>query len=42
MGRKHRHYSDEFRADAVRLAETPGQSIRQVALDLRIANQSVG
>jgi len=42
MGRKHRHSSDEFRAEAVRLAETSGQSIRQVALDLGIANQTVG
>ena len=42
MGRKHRHYSEEFRAEAVRLAETSGQSIRQVALDLGIANQTLG
>ena len=31
LGRKHTHYSTEFRAEAVRLAETSGQSIRQVA-----------
>ena len=42
MGRKHQHYSEEFRAEAVRLAETSGQSIRQVALDLGIANESLG
>ena len=42
MGRKHRHYSEEFRAEAVRLAETSGQSIRQVALDLGISNQTLG
>jgi transposase len=42
LGRKHRHYSEEFRAEAVRLAETSGQSIRQVALDLGIANQTLG
>ena len=42
MGRKHRHYSEEFRAEAVRLAETSGHSIRQVAMDLGIANQTLG
>ncbi len=31
LRRKHTHYSTEFRAEAVRLAETSGQSIRQVA-----------
>ena len=40
--RRHRHYSTEFRAEAVRLAETSGQSIRQVALDLGIANETLG
>jgi len=40
--RRHRHYSTEFRAEAVRLAETSGQSIRSVALDLGIANQTLG
>jgi transposase len=40
--RRHTHYSTEFRAEAVRLAETSGQSIRQVALDLGIANQTLG
>ena len=40
--RRHRHYSEEFRAEAVRLAETSGQSVRQVALDLGIANESLG
>ena len=39
--RRHRHYSEEFRAEAVRLAETSGQSIRQVALDLGISNQTL-
>jgi len=42
VGRKHRHYGAEFRAEAVRRAETSGQSIRQVALDLGIANQTLG
>ena len=42
MGRKHRHCSEELRAEAVRMAETSGFSIRQVALDLGIANQTLG
>ncbi len=41
MGRKHTHYSTEFRAEAVRLAETSGQSIRQVAMELGISNESL-
>ena len=40
--RRHRHCSTEYRAEAVRLATTSGQSIRQVALDLGIANQTLG
>jgi transposase len=40
--RRHTHYSTEFRAEAVRLAETSGQSVRSVALDLGIANQTLG
>ena len=39
--RRHTHYSLEFRAEAVRLAETSGQSIRQVAMDLGISNESL-
>ncbi len=39
--RRHTHYSTEFRAEAVRLAETSGQSIRQVAMDLGISNESL-
>src|SRR5690242_13069586 len=42
LGRKHTHYATEFRAEAVRLAETSDQSIRQVALDLGISNQMLG
>ena len=41
MGRKHTHYSTEFRAEAVRLAETSGHSIRQVAMELGISNESL-
>jgi transposase len=41
MGRKHTHYSTEFRAEAVNLAETSGESIRQVAMDLGISDESL-
>ena len=41
MGRKHTHYSTEFRAEAVRLYETSGQSIRGVAMDLGISDESL-
>lgn len=34
-------YPPEFRAEAVRLARQPGQSIRRVANDLGIANESL-
>ena len=34
-------YPPEFRAEAVRLARQPGQSMRQVAQDLGIANESL-
>ena len=34
-------YPPEFRAEAVRLARQPGHSIRQVAQDLGIANESL-
>jgi len=39
--RRHTHYSTEFRAEAVRLAETSGQSIRSVAMELGISNESL-
>jgi transposase len=39
--RRHTHYSAEFRAEAVRLAETSGQSIRSVAMELGISNESL-
>jgi hypothetical protein len=41
MGRKHTHCSTDFRAEAVRLAESSGQSVRQVAMDLGISNESL-
>jgi transposase-like protein len=41
LGRKHTHHSTEFRAEAVRLAETSGHSIRQVAMELGISNESL-
>ena len=34
-------YPPEFRAEAVRLARSPGNSIRQVARDLSISNESL-
>lgn len=42
MRRKYRQYSAEFRAEAVRLVQTSNQSARQVAMDLGIANQTLG
>jgi len=41
LGRKHTHYSTEFRAEAVRLAETSGHSIRQIVMELGISNESL-
>lgn len=39
---KRREYSPEFRAAAVQMVRTSGQSIRQVALNLGISNQVLG
>ena len=41
MSRGRPPYPPEFRAEAVRLAQQPGQSMRQVAQDLGIANESL-
>lgn len=41
MPRGRTPYPPEFRAEAVRLARQPGQSMRQVAQDLGIANESL-
>lgn len=41
MSRGTRAYPAEFRAEAVRLAREPGQSMRKVAQDLGIANESL-
>ena len=41
MGRR-REYTPEFRAAAVQMVRTSGQSIRRVALDLGISNQVLG
>ena len=41
MPRGRTRYPPEFRAEAVRLAREPGQSMRQVAQDLGIANESL-
>jgi len=40
MGR--RKYSEEFKSEAVRLVRTSGQSIRKVALELGVSNESLG
>ena len=37
-----RRYTEEFKAEAVRLARTSGQSIRQTALELGITNETLG
>jgi transposase len=39
---KQRQYTEEFKAEAVRLARSSHQSIRQTALDLGINNQTLG
>ena len=39
--RKRRSYTDEFRADAVRLALTGGKSLPQVARDLDLTESSL-
>jgi transposase len=36
-----RRYTEEFKAEAVRLARTSNQSIRQTALDLGLSNQTL-
>ena len=41
MGIKGRRYPPEFRAEAVRLAQTSGKSLRQVALELGISNETL-
>ncbi len=41
MGRR-REYTPEFRAAAVQMVRTSGQSVRQVALNLGISNQMLG
>jgi transposase-like protein len=40
--RKHCEYTPEFRAAAVEMVRTSGESIRQVALNLGISNQIPG
>ena len=41
MSRGSTPYPPEFRAEAVRLARQPGQSMRKVAMNLGIANESL-
>jgi transposase len=40
--RRPRNYPPEFKAEAVKLARTSGKSLRQVALDLGISNETLG
>jgi transposase len=37
-----KHYPDEFKAEAVKLARTSGRSLRQVAMGLGISNETLG
>lgn len=41
MSKSRRRYTTEFKADAVRLTKAPGASVRQVAKNLGIAEQSL-
>lgn len=38
---KQRHYSEEFREEAIRLVRSSGQSARRTALDLGISNETM-
>ena len=38
---RQRHYSEEFRTEAIRLALNSGQSVRQTALDLGMSNETL-
>ncbi len=42
MGTARRHYPPEFEAEAVRLARSSGKSLRQVAMDLGVSNETLG
>lgn len=42
MGERRRQYPPEFKAEAVRLAQTSGKSLRQVAMDLGVSNETLG
>jgi transposase len=42
MATSRRPFATEFKTEAVRLARTSGQSLRQVAMDLGISNQTLG
>ena len=41
MSKSRRRYTTQFKADAVRLAKAPGVSVRQVAKNLGVAEQSL-
>jgi transposase len=42
MGTSRRQYPPEFKAEAVKLAQTSGRSLRQVAMGLGISNETLG
>jgi len=42
MATSRRPFPPEFKAEAVRLARTSGKSLRQVAMDLGLSNQTLG
>ena len=42
MGTARRPYPDEFKTEAVKLARSSGRSIRQVAMELGVSNETLG
>lgn len=42
MGTPRRRYPDEYRAGAVELVRTSGRSVRQVAMELGVSNDTLG
>ena len=42
MGTARRPYPEEFKTEAVRLAKSSGRSIRQLAMELGVSNETLG
>ena len=42
MGTARRSYPPEFKSEVVKLARTSGKSLRQIAMDLGISNETLG